>query len=81
MLRPSPNHGTQRLPNYDDDVCCIQTTMDMFVDGPNVEWNNLNVCRFVSMFTCMCTILNKIHGFGQIISYLPIVLCILIVAT
>ena len=19
MLRPSPNHGTQRLPNYDDD--------------------------------------------------------------
>ena len=21
MLRPSPNHGTQRLPNDDDDVC------------------------------------------------------------
>ena len=23
MLRPSPNHGTQRLPNDDDDVECI----------------------------------------------------------
>ena len=23
MLRPSPNHGTQRLPNDDDDDLCI----------------------------------------------------------
>ena len=23
MLRPSPNHGTQRLPNDDDEIVCI----------------------------------------------------------
>ena len=28
MLRHSPNHGTQRLPNDDDDVC-IQRQADL----------------------------------------------------
>ena len=23
MLRPSPNHGTQRLPNDDDEIKCV----------------------------------------------------------
>ena len=27
MLRPSPNHGTQRLPNDDDDDECLQSVL------------------------------------------------------
>ena len=35
MLRPSPNHGTQRLPNDDDDDCdgraVVEIPNDLFV--------------------------------------------------
>ena len=31
MLRPSPNHGTQRLPNDDDDDDCVHaSSVNMF---------------------------------------------------
>ena len=29
MLRPSPNHGTQRLPNDDDDDELVQTRTEI----------------------------------------------------
>ena len=35
MLRPSPNHGTQRLPNDDDDDNQSINTW--------LEWNGLNL--------------------------------------
>ena len=38
MLRPSPNHGTQRLPNDDDD------------DGLRYAGSWVNVCSFVLLF-------------------------------
>ena len=30
MLRPSPNHGTQRLPNDDDDLALSDISCDLF---------------------------------------------------
>ena len=37
MLRPSPNHGTQRLPNDDDDDC-------VFGNGPTSVQNKRILC-------------------------------------
>ena len=53
-------------------TCCMQTTMDMFVRG----WTNCAVHQFeclsfcVNVHMCTYTRLNKIHGFGQNISFL-----------
>ena len=33
MLRPSPNHGTQRLPNDDDDCWSVMARLKMFAIG------------------------------------------------
>ena len=33
MLRPSPNHGTQRLPNDDDDDAkCVCDFLEIFIE-------------------------------------------------
>ena len=36
MLRPSPNHGTLRLPNDDDDDDLLNVYMYMFLDICNI---------------------------------------------
>ena len=41
MLRPSPNHGTQRLPNDDDDEMETITIFEM------VRFNNGNTLKSV----------------------------------
>ena len=51
-------------------VACRLPWTCSFVDGLTVQYINLNVCRFVSTCTCVHTRLNKIHGFGQNISFL-----------
>ena len=49
MLRPSPNHGTQRLPNDDDDHVCMYSSVCMCV-----HVYVLYVCMYVCVYLCMC---------------------------
>ena len=39
MLRPSPNHRTQRLPNDDDDD---ELYMSLFLRTATIAYNNIN---------------------------------------
>ena len=56
MLRPSPNHGTQRLPNDDDDV----------VSDSNHQIKIIFTFHFRIAF-----ILNLIHNTNWIINFSP----------
>ena len=48
MLRPSPNHGTQRLPNDEnDDILCIS----IVVNGRNTSRTFLLCSHFVGMYS------------------------------
>ena len=38
MLRPSPNHGTQRLPNDDDDDLSLQVTLILINIELSTTW-------------------------------------------
>ena len=44
MLRPSPNHGTQRLPNDDDTIIIICIICTQFVNNCLQYYNELCVC-------------------------------------
>ena len=39
MLRPSPNHGTQRLPNDDDDELGFKCELSMYHSKESCEAN------------------------------------------
>ena len=60
MLRPSPNHGTQRLPNDDDDVICcprlnvIHSILELVLDMRVAHMYLLGLA-----YAC-CTLRNRI---------------------
>ena len=65
MLRPSPNHGTQRLPNDDDDdevlhnLYCIVSVVQVFEELCEVLHNFYCIVSVVQVFEELCEVLHN----------------------